>query len=248
MARCRRSEQLWRLRWLGGALALVMLVLLAAPLGREAASAAPAQAASFSVDIRDYAFSPDSLTVSVGDTVTWTNRDVDVHTSTSGAPFNPDGLWESGILNTGQSYARTFDAPGTFPYFCAVHPFMKGTMVVQGTAQATATSVAPTPIPTATTAPSPTPTPTVAPIPTSAATATPSPTPQRTPSPAPGGSPLPTFAPNLPSPTPSLTAVPQPSPTPERAGGCGRGAAGSDLLTLIPVVAVLALAWRRRRQ
>ncbi|MBO1415080.1 cupredoxin family copper-binding protein [Streptomyces sp. FH025] len=84
-------------------------------------------AATQSVTIANFAFSPGTLTVSKGTTVTWTNNDTDTHTVTSsgGGPLN------SSPLAKGASYSYTFTTAGTFAYICSIHPFMHGTVVVQ---------------------------------------------------------------------------------------------------------------------
>jgi plastocyanin len=72
------------------------------------------------------AYNPSPVSVATGTTVTWTNNDGIVHTSTS------DGSgWSSGILAPGASFAFTFQTAGTFAYHCTVHPSMVGTIVVQ---------------------------------------------------------------------------------------------------------------------
>ncbi|MDQ4131694.1 MAG: plastocyanin/azurin family copper-binding protein [Actinomycetota bacterium] len=76
------------------------------------------------------AFRPETLSVGVGATVTWTQKDAGVHTVTSGTVEQggggvtkaPDGRFDSGELATGETFTFTFDRPGTYPYFCAVHP------------------------------------------------------------------------------------------------------------------------------
>jgi len=77
---------------------------------------------------------PSTITISVGDTVRWTNTGVSAHTSTSGSggtfPGSPDGIWESGNLGLGKVYSRTFTSVGTFTYFCVFHPILMGTAVV----------------------------------------------------------------------------------------------------------------------
>src|ERR1700758_4643814 len=65
-------------------------------------------------------FSPSSVTIHPGDTVLWTWSSSD-HSSTSGTPGNPSGLWDSGILNQGAMFTHTFNATGSFPYYCTVH-------------------------------------------------------------------------------------------------------------------------------
>ena len=66
--------------------------------------------------------------VKVGTKVTWTNEDTDAHTVTS---LNSVGPLSSQALNTGQSYTYTFTKPGTYKYFCSIHPHMVGTIVVK---------------------------------------------------------------------------------------------------------------------
>jgi plastocyanin len=73
-------------------------------------------------------FQPPALEVAVGATVTWENIDGDDdHTVTS-----TEGAFDSGVLSAGSAFEHTFDAPGTYPYFCAIHPEMEGTITVIG--------------------------------------------------------------------------------------------------------------------
>lgn len=65
-------------------------------------------------------FTPQDVTIHVGDTVQWTWV-VSGHSSTSGTPENPDGKWDSGILNAGATFSFTFTTVGSFPYFCSPH-------------------------------------------------------------------------------------------------------------------------------
>lgn len=78
------------------------------------------------VNIQDFAFSPPTLNVKVGDTVIWTNKDVMSHTITSdsGTTLN------SSLLSQNQTYSMTFTQAGTFDYHCSLHAFMKGKVVV----------------------------------------------------------------------------------------------------------------------
>ncbi len=78
-------------------------------------------------------FSPDEIIVSVGTTVTWTNKDTVGHTVTSGSPNDPDAgkLFDSGSRwAPGEKFEHTFDAVGEFPYFCMIHPWTTGKVVV----------------------------------------------------------------------------------------------------------------------
>lgn len=77
-----------------------------------------------SVDIRDFAFNPDTVTIAKGGTVTWTNRDYVPHTVT-GEDF------DSGNLTTSKTFRRTFETPGTYEYKCTIHPSMTGKVVVK---------------------------------------------------------------------------------------------------------------------
>jgi plastocyanin len=65
-------------------------------------------------------FTPSSISIHVGDTIQW-NWAASGHSSTSGTPGNPDGMWDSGILGIGATFSHTFTAAGTFNYFCTPH-------------------------------------------------------------------------------------------------------------------------------
>ena len=81
-------------------------------------------------------FLPSTLTIGVGDTVKFVNSDNAAHTSTSGtASGGPDGVWDSSLVMVGASYDVTLDEAGTYPYFCMVHPWMLGTVIVDGEAE-----------------------------------------------------------------------------------------------------------------
>src|SRR5947207_542035 len=93
-------------------------------------------------------FTPSSVTIHPGDTVKWTWSSSG-HSSTSGTPGHPTGIWDSGILNQGALFTHTFNSVGSFPYYCTPH----GSFGMVGTV--TVASASPTP--TATPPPSPTP-------------------------------------------------------------------------------------------
>lgn len=84
-------------------------------------------AASASVTITDFEFAPKSVTVNVGETVTWTNDGPTQHSATA-----DDGSFDTDIMAAGKSGSATFNEAGTISYICTPHPFMKGTVVVQG--------------------------------------------------------------------------------------------------------------------
>lgn len=88
-------------------------------------SASPSGDDDFKVEIEDFAYAPETLTVKVGTTVTWTNKDNVGHTATSDT-----GVFDSGMLQKGESFSFTFTQAGTYPYFCAPHPYMVATIVV----------------------------------------------------------------------------------------------------------------------
>ncbi len=85
-----------------------------------------AHAADIKADIQGMSFSPASLTISVGDTVTFTNRDGAPHTATA-----VDGSFTTATLRKGKSETITFDTAGSFDFFCKIHPGMKGNITVQ---------------------------------------------------------------------------------------------------------------------
>jgi plastocyanin len=102
-----------RLAALAGGSALVIAI-----------GAGTALAADRSVAISGFSFSPRTVTVNVGDTVTWTNSDAQAHTATSGS------AWNTGDIANGESASITFSTAGTYDYICAIHPTMTGTVVV----------------------------------------------------------------------------------------------------------------------
>ena len=78
------------------------------------------------ISAKNFMFSPATITVKAGSTVTWTNLDEEPHTV-----FSDAGLFRSGALDTQDSFSFTFDKPGSYSYFCAIHPFMTARVVVQ---------------------------------------------------------------------------------------------------------------------
>jgi len=83
------------------------------------------QASAVSID--NFTFGPQTLTVKAGTTVTWTNKDDIPH----GIASDNNAFAKSKALDTDDSYSFTFTTPGTYKYFCYVHPHMTGTIVVQ---------------------------------------------------------------------------------------------------------------------
>ena len=102
---------------------IAMMLLAASP--SVAANAQPS-AASADVKIDNFSFGPQTLSVPVGATVTWVNRDDIPHTSVS-----TDGLFKSKVMDTDEKFSYTFTKAGTYPYYCTIHPKMTGQVVVQ---------------------------------------------------------------------------------------------------------------------
>ena len=100
-----------------------LLVLLAA--GVQATQPSRLIAADTSVSMSGSAFGPASISIAVGDTVTWTNDDTAVHDVTEAG-----GAWTSGVMSPGETFSQTFTDPGTYTYRCLLHAWMWGTVVV----------------------------------------------------------------------------------------------------------------------
>lgn len=77
--------------------------------------------ATHQVEMINFAFVPDTLNITQGDSVLWINTTVIGHTTTSGASGVPDGFWDSGLMAANDSFAFEFDSAGTFPYYCTPH-------------------------------------------------------------------------------------------------------------------------------
>ena len=91
----------------------------------------PAGTASPGCEESNSCYLPASLSISVGDTVEWDNVDTAAHTVTAGSPADgPSGAFDSSLLMAGASYSFTFDAAGSYDYFCMVHPWMTGKVTV----------------------------------------------------------------------------------------------------------------------
>ena len=77
-------------------------------------------------------YDPSPANVAVGTTVTWTNNDATLHTVYSGSPTQDSGkLFQSPFMAKGKTFTHTFDTAGTFDYYCTLHPFMIGQIVVK---------------------------------------------------------------------------------------------------------------------
>lgn len=82
------------------------------------------------ITIKNLAFSPTSETLKVGEIVKFDNQDTVTHTSTSGTPASKDGNWDTGNIAAGSSKCVKLNTAGTYPYFCAIHTTMTGTLSV----------------------------------------------------------------------------------------------------------------------
>jgi plastocyanin len=103
-------------------LVLVTLVFL----GHKSAQAGTAGGGAAEVKIDNFSFTPANLTVAAGTTVTWTNRDDIPHTVVS-----DDKTFKSKVLDTDDKFSFTFTKPGTYSYFCSIHPKMTARVIVQ---------------------------------------------------------------------------------------------------------------------
>ena len=109
------------------AAAFVPLLIVGAPWPGDSYRAHAAEA---TIEISNFSFSPALLTVPVGTTVTWINKDDEPHTVVEG-----DKLFKSHALDTGDKFSFTFSTPGAFKYFCTIHAHMVGTVVVAASQQ-----------------------------------------------------------------------------------------------------------------
>lgn len=109
--------------------ALLIAIVLISGCTNYGANPAPSTsppAGENEVNIKGFAFSPDTLTVKAGTKVTWTNSDSVSHTIVSDS-----GAFESPSIANGNTFSYAFDTPGTFSYHCSIHPSMKAKIVVE---------------------------------------------------------------------------------------------------------------------
>src|SRR6202451_3817227 len=113
--------------WIAGLATPIIIVMLL--LGGSASVMAindQPSAATAEVKIDNFSFGPQTLTVRVGTTVTWTNGDDIPHTSVS-----TEGVLKSKVMDTDEKFSYTFTKAGKYPYYCTIHPRMTGEVVVQ---------------------------------------------------------------------------------------------------------------------
>ena len=104
---------------------VIAMLLLLAGSPNVTANDQPS-AANAAVKIDNFVFGPQTVTVPVGTTVTWTNSDDIPHTAVS-----TDGVFKSKVMDTDEKFSYTFTKAGTYPDYCSVHPKMTGKVVVQ---------------------------------------------------------------------------------------------------------------------
>ena len=117
---------------------IVASFVLAAVFGSvlaEGVGPVRAEGPASAISIDNFSFTPATLTVKAGTTVTWTNKDDIPH----GIASSNNAFKKSGALDTDDGYSFTFTTPGTYQYFCYLHPHMVGSIVVESTTGSNAT-------------------------------------------------------------------------------------------------------------
>jgi plastocyanin len=117
------GKNVWVASFAAAVVIAIVLLLAGSP---SVAANDQSSAANAEVKIDNFSFGPQTVTVPVGATVTWTNRDDIPHTVVS-----TDGLFNSKVRDTDEKFSYTFAKAGTYPYYCSVHPKMTGKVVVQ---------------------------------------------------------------------------------------------------------------------
>ncbi len=122
-----RRNRMWIAGFTTSLITAILLLVAGSPraAARVTANDQPA-GANAEVKIDNFVFGPQTITVRVGTTVTWTNKDDIPHTVVS-----TDGVFKSKVRDTDETFSYTFDKAGTYPYFCSVHPKMTGKVIVQ---------------------------------------------------------------------------------------------------------------------
>ena len=113
--------------FIAGLVAALVLAMGVFGTGRKGSvTSAQEKTSTMEVKIDNFSFGPADVTVPVGTTVTWTNRDDIPHTVVS-----TDKVFKSKVLDTDEKFSFTFSKAGTYPYFCSIHPKMTGKVIVQ---------------------------------------------------------------------------------------------------------------------
>lgn len=103
---------------------VMLLAAVAALLAIALAQAESPRHVTHTVEMKAFAFQPDTVRAAVGDTIVWINRDVVPHTATADA-------WDSGVMKTADRWQMVVEDEGDVAYLCALHPAMKGTLIVR---------------------------------------------------------------------------------------------------------------------
>jgi plastocyanin len=120
---------MWRSVSIAGLAAALVLGIGALRTGQKGlVASAQEKASTTEVKIDNFSFGPAALTVPVGTTLTWTNRDDIPHTIVS---TDDPKAFKSKVLDTDEKFSFTFSRAGTYPYFCSIHPKMTGKVIVQ---------------------------------------------------------------------------------------------------------------------
>jgi plastocyanin len=117
------GKNVWVASFTAAVVIAIVLLLAGSP---SVAANDQSSAANAEVKIDNFSFGPQTVTVPVGATVTWTNRDDIPHTSVS-----TDGVFKSKVIDTDEKFSYTFARAGTYPYYCSIHPKMTGQVVVK---------------------------------------------------------------------------------------------------------------------
>ena len=112
--------------WISGVAAPVLIATMLLALSSRVTANAEPSAPAAAVKIDNFVFGPQTITVPVGTTVTWTNVDDIPHTAVS-----TDGVFKSKVMDMDEKFSYTFTKAGTYSYYCSVHPKMTGKVVVQ---------------------------------------------------------------------------------------------------------------------
>jgi len=107
-----------------------MLLISCMPETPTESPEVPKETGEAVVTMQNLSFEPAELIISAGTTVTWTNEDNVGHTVTAGTIGSPTGLFDENVP-AGASLSYTFDEPGTYDYYCSIHPGMDGTVIVE---------------------------------------------------------------------------------------------------------------------
>ncbi len=120
---------------IGSIFAMFALMAVAPSVFADHANVAvsiPAGSSTEGCEATNECYVPAEVTIDVGSEVTWTNDDTAAHTVTSGTlDGGPDGIFDSQLFMAGATFSHVFEEAGDYPYFCLVHPWMQGTVIVQ---------------------------------------------------------------------------------------------------------------------